>query len=196
MKPEDRPVENTARQQPGPGPTSEAEAASNYSARLREALAEASSTIRAIQEAVVPDQEAEDEDYPPYEELFRACQGGGVRTAAGLLPSLDPNHRASPGVTPLHLAASRGHLEVVRLLLDNGAEPDPRLGLLNSSYGYQLAGATPLILAIANRKTEVARLLLSRGAERTATTDKGFTGQQIIQLLNRLGQSAINLHIA
>jgi ankyrin repeat protein len=58
-----------------------------------------------------------------------------------------------------------------------------------------LAGATPLILAGANRRSGVVQLLLARGADRTATTDRGFTGQNIIGLLQRLGQGAINLHI-
>ena len=170
-------------------------AAADYSAKLRDALAETTSTMKVVHQALVPDEQAQDDDNPPNEAFFRACQNGDASAVATLLPSVDPNHRASPGVTALHLGASKGHLEVVRLLLDNGAELDPRLGLINSSYGYQLAGATPLILAVANRNTEVVQLLLARGADRNATTDRRYTGQAIIQLLQRLGQSAINLRI-
>lgn len=99
------------------------------------------------------------------------------------------------GVTALHIAASKGHVEVVRLLLGSGAETEPRLGFLNCSYGYELAGATPLILAEANQKTQVAQLLIANGADKTATTDRGHQGQGIIRVLCRLGQSAINLKL-
>jgi ankyrin repeat protein len=118
--------------------TPEGKAAAEYAANLREALAEANSTIQLLQQALVPDKQAEEDEHPPYEAFFRACQNGDVTAITDLLASVDLNHRASPGVTGLHIAASKGHLELVRLLLDNGAELDPRLGLLNCSYGYQL----------------------------------------------------------
>jgi ankyrin repeat protein len=180
---------------PAPETTPEGKVASDYSTHLRAAIAGASSTIQVVQQALVRNQGAKEDMHPPYEAFFRACQNGDVGALSSLLSSVDVNHRASPGVTGLHLAASKGHTQVVRLLLDNGVDIDPRLGLLNCSYGYQLAGATPLILAVANRSNDVVQLLLARGADRTATTDKGFSGQGIIELLQRLRQNAINLHI-
>jgi ankyrin repeat protein len=52
--------------------------------------------------------------------------------------------------TPLHFAAQSGHLDLVKLLLENGADPNAVTKWKN----------TPHDLAAANGHTEVARLLL------------------------------------
>jgi uncharacterized protein len=56
---------------------------------------------------------------------------------------------------PLFLVAWHGHLEAVRLLLDNGANPNRR---------YTLNG-TPLFSAVYGNHPDVVSLLLSRGAD-------------------------------
>jgi Ankyrin repeats (3 copies)/Ankyrin repeat len=177
--------------------SAEQAAAAKYATELRETLAEADATIRLVDQALVPDKQAQDEADPPYEAFFRACQSGDVNALTAVLDSVDVNHLASPGVTGLHVAACNGHVEVVRLLLDTGADIDSPLGILKSSYGYELAGATPLILAEANRRMPVVQLLLARGANRNAVTDRGHRGGTIIDVLRRIipGLSAINLHI-
>lgn len=63
------------------------------------------------------------------------------------------------GYTPLHLAAQGGHLEVVRALLERGANLEAR----NEHRD------TPLILAARGGHMEVVRFLLERGARNTAT---------------------------
>ena len=57
--------------------------------------------------------------------------------------------------TPIHLAAYRGHLEVVRLLLEAGAEKDAR----------RADGKTALQLAAWGGQTEMVQLLLENGAD-------------------------------
>ncbi len=62
--------------------------------------------------------------------------------------------RSRDRFTPLHLAASVGVEEVVRLLLERGAKPDT----------LTVAKQTPLLLAVQQGHVAVARLLLERGA--------------------------------
>ncbi len=56
------------------------------------------------------------------------------------------------GWTPLHSAASQGHAELVRLLLERGADPDARLR----------GGLTARDLAAQSRYTDVIEVLDAR----------------------------------
>ena len=68
------------------------------------------------------------------------------------------NVRDNCGWTPLHEACNYGHLEVVRTLLDNGADIDDPGGEL-------CGGVTPLIDAVVNGHVDVVTLLVDRGAD-------------------------------
>ena len=67
--------------------------------------------------------------------------------------------------TPLHVAAARGFLPLVKLLLDAGAEPDAR-----DSNGF-----TPLLDAAEQGRTLVVRALLLAGAKVNNTNTTGRT---------------------
>ena len=67
--------------------------------------------------------------------------------------------------TPLHEAASWGHMEIAELLIDNGAD-------VNVKSGF---GQTPLHWACMNKGRHVAELLITKGADVNAIDAAGQT---------------------
>ncbi len=65
------------------------------------------------------------------------------------------NSRDKEDRTPLHVASQNGHLDVIRWLLDRGADVN----------ALEVNGKTPLSLALDEGKIEASRLLLERGAD-------------------------------
>ena len=98
------------------------------------------------------------------EELLTSCQANNVADIERLLQKpMDPNGDG------LVLAAEEGHLEVVRLLLESGADKDT-------------AGTnswTALHFAALNGHFQVVRLLLEAGADKDAADTGGWTALRI-----------------
>jgi ankyrin repeat protein len=95
-------------------------------------------------------------------QLYNAAEQGDGAAVARLLAAGPDANASVPGKnasgmvvqnTALLASAANGHLEVVRLLLQGGADP--------SLAG---SGCTPLMTAAGNGRPEVLRLLLARGA--------------------------------
>jgi ankyrin repeat protein len=89
--------------------------------------------------------------------LHLAAFFGQPATAAFLLArgaEVDARGRGWMTGTPLHSATSARHADVVRILLDAGADPD----------AVQSGGWTPLRAAVYNGDTETAALLRDAGA--------------------------------
>ena len=110
------------------------------------------------------------------EQLVDAARQGDTTGVARLLATgADPNASVPVGwttsgevfqTTVLREAAMNGRLEVLRLLLDGGADPS-----LASS-----GGDTPLVIAAAYGHLEMLRLLLGRGAVVDAVNPGGTGG--------------------
>ena len=84
---------------------------------------------------------------PLHAALAGACDATIVRALVGR--GADVNAVAATGVTPLHVAASRGNEELVRFLLASGAKPGVKLD----------DGKTPADLAVERGHPAVAALL-------------------------------------
>jgi len=68
------------------------------------------------------------------------------------------------GWTPLHEACNHGHLEIVRFLLERGAD-------VNHGGGKDVGGLTPLHDAASAGNFEVVHVLLDHNASVTKLTD-------------------------
>ncbi len=79
------------------------------------------------------------------------------------------------GWTPLHYAASNGHLPLIRLLIENYAYIDAE----------SPNGTTPLMMASMYGSPEAVKLLLDEGADPLLKNQQGLTALQFAQRANR-----------
>ena len=93
---------------------------------------------------------------PGLHEAAAIGDSGRVRAALDQHPEQLDTY-SPEGFTPLALAAHFGHLEVMRLLIDRGAE-------VNRVATHRLA-VTPLHAALFGRQVDAALLLIERGAD-------------------------------
>ncbi|KAK3279073.1 hypothetical protein CYMTET_13009 [Cymbomonas tetramitiformis] len=109
-----------------------------------------------------------DETTQEYEEAYTALHlAGSSEVATALIESgSEVDARTSQGgLTPLHCATAKGKLEVIRVLVDSGAQLDVR----------DKEGRTPLHLAVEHARKEAALLLLRHGADPNVASADGAT---------------------
>jgi ankyrin repeat protein len=112
-----------------------------------------------------------------------AVAGDAAALEARLKAGADANAKDRHGQSALMLAAHRGHLDPVRLLLRHGASLD-----VTAKYGL-----SALMLAIVAGHEAVARALAQGGADRTlrGTGAPGFAGKTARDLARELGMTAL-----
>jgi hypothetical protein len=101
-----------------------------------------------------------------------AARGDMSKVRLSLRLGVDPNepsrwgwHHENPGQTPLTAAAQFGRVDVVRLLINNGADPNLR------DFGSEFPHQTPLSTAAMHGQLDVCRVLLEAGADPNIPTN-------------------------
>ena len=112
------------------------------------------------------------------EALWTAAGNGATDCVRELIEENADLEYLELGWTPLIKAAVHGHVEVVRLLLEAGANKD----------AAGLSGDTPLILASHWGDDAIVRLLLAAGADHAAADIRGETA---LDKARRQGHAAV-----
>ena len=108
--------------------------------------------------------------------LIASRDGDLASVQAELDKGVDVNTKAITGVTSLHVAAGRGHTEIVELLITEGADVNAK----------DDRGWTPLFEAVNNGHKEIVELLIANGADVNAKhkTKFHFTKNQTTLYIN------------
>ena len=129
------------------------------------------------------DDEDEDDDDEYFLEdlsawpLIAAAEAGDLSTVRSLLEQgADMNGITKFGCTAMWYAASKGHLAIVQLLRQNGADME-QSGFSNDSppQCHFLQSSTPLVAASVYGHLEVVRYLLEKGVNSGSATKLGNT---------------------
>lgn len=104
-----------------------------------------------------------------------SCDKGNYEQARKLIKeeNYDVNDQDNAGNTALHEAALNGHLDIVKLLTENGADVNIQ--------SFEMFKDTPLIDASANGHLNVVKYLLAHGADPTICNAKGLTAYESIE---------------
>ncbi len=109
----------------------------------------------------------------------KAAINGDIGTANKLIEKgKDLNERDGYGWTPLLWAAYFQHPDMVKFLLENGADPEIAT---TKKYVSVPPGSTPLIVASYYGREDMVEILLQHGARKDAKNTAGYTALMYAQ---------------
>ena len=115
--------------------------------------------ISAVPFVVPQERGGADKVFPPQAVIIAAYRGDAVLLGEILATNPDKEVRDALGATALHAAMYQSNIQVVKLLLDHGFDPNAR----DTKQNY-----TPLHYAVTANNVDFARLLLQYGANKNA----------------------------
>ena len=105
------------------------------------------------------------------EDIFESVEKGDAgRVKRAIWMGADVNGKNDDGASPLHLAALRGNVEIVQVLIENKAE----VNAVESSSSW-----TPLFHAADKGYVEIAELLIDYGADLDINDSSGRTALDV-----------------
>lgn len=122
------------------------------------------------------------------EDLIEACMVGDIKSVKhhlsnGAKVNAKTGYGKTPSRTAIMWAASRGKKEIVRLLIESGAEinsKDDWKGNMTRPEGTE--GWTPLIFAADSDHEDVVEILIENGADVNVKTKSGVTALSLAKL--------------
>ena len=112
------------------------------------------------------EEDREKKTFPPNAILVASYMGNVDLVAEILAAGVDKNHRSDSGGSALHMAVLQRNINVLKLLLEYGFDPNVK----DTKDGY-----TPLHVAVAANNIEAARLLLQYKADKNIRNLAGQT---------------------
>lgn len=132
--------------------------------------------------------------------IFGAIDKSDLSTIGTLANSIVDMKNDKDGLPPLFYAITKGKLDAVKTLVDNGADIEARLGKDLDQKQQYMQGMTPLLYAVDRNEIEIANYLLDQKADISAVNHAGVGALGIassrcnLPIMKKLIASGINLN--